>query len=297
MSSHIIPLHTKFFYGIGQLSEGMTKISFSLFVLFFYTQLLGIPGYYTGIALCISLVFDAFIDIWVGILSDQWHSKWGRRHPFMLISALPLAISFYLLFSPPEMLKHSDLALATWLTVFAILTRLWTSVFQVPYLSLGAELSKNSKERTKIVGFRYAFSNIGVIIVLVVGFQFFFVPTKEISNGQMNPAAYSPFAFCFALFIIVSILISVWGTHKEIPRLLKINPLQKNHHSTAEMFKHNASKITIALNNNSFRALLYSLIISYILVGIVNNINIFMLTFFWEFNTTEIAIVSSTLNL
>lgn len=78
MSSNIIPLHTKLFYGIGQLSEGMTKISFSLFILFFYTQLLGIPGYYTGIALCISLVFDAFADLWVGILSDQWHSKWGR---------------------------------------------------------------------------------------------------------------------------------------------------------------------------------------------------------------------------
>jgi len=295
MSSRLIPLHTKFFYGIGQLSEGMTKISFSLFILFFYTQLLGIPGYYTGTALCIALVFDAFADLWVGIVSDQWHSKWGRRHPFMFVSAIPLAISFYLLFSPPELLKHSNLGLAIWLTVFAIMTRFWTSVFQVPYLSLGAELSKNSQERTKIVSFRYAFSNIGVIIVLIIGFQFFFIPTKDIVNGQMNPEAYSPFAFCLGLLIIISTFLSVFGTRKEIPSLLKINPVEKHNRSTAEEFKHNLSKISVALNNNSFRALLYSLIISYILVGIVNNINIFMLTFFWEFNTTEIAIVSSVI--
>lgn len=295
MSSRLIPLHTKFFYGIGQLAEAMTKNSFNLFILFFYTQLLGIPGYYTGAALCIALVFDAFTDLLVGVVSDQWHSKWGRRHPFMLISAIPLAISFYLLFSPPELLKHSNLGLAVWLTVFAIMTRFWTSVFQVPYLSLGAELSKNSQERTKIVSFRFAFSNIGVIIVLIIGFQFFFIPTKDIVNGQMNPEAYSPFAFCLGLLIIISTLLSVFGTRKEIPSLLKINSVEKHNRSTAEEFKHNFSKITVALNNNSFRALLYSLIISYILVGIVNNINIFMLTFFWELNNTEISIVSSVI--
>lgn len=296
-TSHLIPLRTKFFYGIGQLSEGMTKISFSLFVLFFYTQLLGIPGYYTGIALCIALVFDAFADIWVGILSDQWHSKWGRRHPFMLVAALPLAICFYLLFSPPEIIKHSNLALAIWLTVFAILTRWWTTVFQVPYLSLGAELSKNSKERTKIVGFRYAFTNIGLIVALMTGFGFFFVPTQNFVNGQMNPAAYSPFALCIGILVIFSVFISVFGTHKEIPRLIKATPVQKNNNSIIETLKHNLGKITVALKNKSFRALLYSLVISYIMVGIVNNLNIYMLTFFWELTTKEISIVASIIFL
>jgi GPH family glycoside/pentoside/hexuronide:cation symporter len=292
-ASPLVPLNTKLFYGIGQLSEGMSKISFTLFVLFFYTQLLGIPGYYTGTALCIALILDAFADLWMGVLSDQWHSKWGRRHPFMLVSALPLSLCFYLLFSPPEFLKSSALGLAAWLTVFATLTRWWTTVFQVPYLSLGAELSQNSQERTKIVGFRYAFSNIGLIITLAIGFSFFFVPTKEFSNGQMNPAAYSPFAFCLGLLMISSILISVFGTYKEIPRLVKATPVEKNNHSVLETLKHNGDKIKVALKNNSFRALLYSLIISFIMVGIVNNMSIFMLTFFWELNATEIPIIAS----
>ncbi len=293
MSSHIIPFNTKLFYGIGQLSEGMTKIAFSLFVLFFYTQLLGIPGYYTGAALCIALIFDAFADLWIGILSDKWHSKWGRRHPFMLISALPLAISFYFLFSPPDIIKHSDLGLAVWLTLFAILTRFWTSVFQVPYLSLGAELSSDGKERTKIVSFRYAFSNIGVIITLALGFSIFFVPTPEFDNGQMNLAAYSPFAFCLSLFMIGSILITVFGTYTEISHLVTTTPLEKTDYTTLETLKHNFNTIKVALKNNSFRALLSSLIISFIMVGIVNNMSIFMLTFFWELNTTQISIIAS----
>jgi len=296
-SLRIIPLSSKIFYGIGQISEGMTTISFNLFILFFYTQLLGIPGYYTGISLFIALIFDAFSDLWVGIMSDQWHSKWGRRHPFMLFSAIPLAVCFYLLFSPPDFLRGSDIMLALWLTILAMLTRLWMTFFQVPYLSFGAELSKNTKERTKIVGYRYAFSNIGVIIALIIGFQLFFIPTEEFSNGQMNPAVYSPFALCLSLLMTVSILISVFGTHKEIPYLIKTTPAQKNNHSISQAFKHNAGKITIALKNNSFRWLLFSLIVSYIMVGIINNLNFFIVTFFWELNTDEIAIVSSAIFL
>ncbi|MDQ7091556.1 MAG: MFS transporter [Methylococcales bacterium] len=131
-SSHSISLPTKLFFGIGQISEGMFTLSFSLFVLFFYTQLLGIPGYYTGIALFIALIFDAFSDIWVGTLSDQWHSQWGRRHPFMLFSAVPLAIAFYCLFSPPDFLVGSDFFLAIWLTFFCHINPISDDFFSSP---------------------------------------------------------------------------------------------------------------------------------------------------------------------
>lgn len=292
---HIVPLTTKLGYGVGQISEGMVTLAFSLFVLFFYTQLLGIPGYYTGIALFIALIFDAISDPWVGVISDNWHSKWGRRHPFMFFSAIPLMLSFYLLFSPPDALLGSDIGLAIWLAVLAILTRLLMTFFQVPYLSLGAELSQDFKERTKIVGFRYAFSNIGVIAAIMIGFQLFFLPTEEFSDGQMNPQAYSPFALTLGILMAVSILMSVFSTRKEIPRLNKAAPHQERSTSLMHMLHKNLAKIKVAFANYSFRWLVLSIVTAYVMVGIINSLNFFMVTFFWELDTDDIAIVSSAI--
>ena len=97
-----LTLNTKFAYGIGQLAEGLKNSALGTFVLFYYNQVLGLPGTLAGLALAIALFFDAFTDPFAGSISDNWRSKMGRRHPFMYASALPLGICFYLLFSPPE---------------------------------------------------------------------------------------------------------------------------------------------------------------------------------------------------
>lgn len=292
--SSIIPMTTKLGYGIGQMSEGMLTIAFNLFVLFFYTQLLEMPGHYTGVALFIALIFDAVFDPCVGVISDQWHSKWGRRHPFMLFSAVPLAISFYFLFSPPAFLLHSHLGLAIWLIIFAISTRFCMALFEVPYLSLGAELTQNFKERTKIVGYRYAFSNVGVITTIVIGFQLFFTPTPEFSNGQMNPAVYSPFALFLGTLMMIIILTSALSTLREIPRLIKVPPREADL-PIKQVIKDNFHNIRVALQNDSFRWLLFGIVTAYLMVGAINNLNFFMTTFFWELKSHQIAIVSSVI--
>lgn len=104
-----LSFNTKFAYGIGQLAEGLKNSALSTFVLFYYNQVLGLPGTLAGLALAIALIFDAFTDPLAGSLSDNWHSTMGRRHPFMYASALPLGICFYLLFAPPSGLSEWEL--------------------------------------------------------------------------------------------------------------------------------------------------------------------------------------------
>ncbi|MDQ7091555.1 MAG: MFS transporter [Methylococcales bacterium] len=169
--------------------------------------------------------------------------------------------------------------------------------FQVPYLSLGAELSNDTSERTQLVSFRYVFSNIGILIILILGFQLFFSPTLEFPDGQMNPAAYSPFAFFIGVFMMVSILISVWGTRNEIAYLKSVPSPVKRSASIQEIFKCNFYKLNVALENHSFRWLVLSLIISYVMIGIMNNLSFFMMSFFWELTASEIGIVSSIIFL
>ena len=163
---------TKFAFGIGQMAEGIKNNAFSTFLLLYYNQVLGLSGTLSGLAIMIALCFDAITDPLAGSLSDGWRSRWGRRHPFMYASALPLGIAFYLLFAPPAGLTEFETFL--WLTVFAVLTRGAMTLYHVPHLALGAELSDDYAERTSIVSYRMLFGVLGGALTILIGFSVFF---------------------------------------------------------------------------------------------------------------------------
>ena len=147
-NDRLVPFSSKFAFGIGQFAEGLKNTGFGLFILFYYNQVLGLSGTLAGAALFIALMFDAITDPLAGSLSDNFRSKFGRRHPFMYASAVPLALAFYGLFSPLAGL--SEWGLFAWLTLFAVLTRGAMTLYHVPHLALGAEMTENYQERTRI---------------------------------------------------------------------------------------------------------------------------------------------------
>src|SRR5262245_65533589 len=97
-----LPLHTKFLYGLGQAAEGIKNYAFEWFLFFYYNQVLGLSGKLVGLAALITLACDAVMDPLAGSWSDNLHHRWGRRHPFMYASALPLGIGFALAIRVPR---------------------------------------------------------------------------------------------------------------------------------------------------------------------------------------------------
>src|SRR6202000_3275465 len=83
----------KLFYGFGSIAYGVKDFGFGTLLLFYYNQVVGLPAAECSLAILVVLWVDAFADPIVGQLSDNLHSRWGRRHPFMYASAFPLAIS------------------------------------------------------------------------------------------------------------------------------------------------------------------------------------------------------------
>ena len=126
----------------------------------FYTQVVGVPAPMVGLALTLALVLDAVLDPIVGYWSDNFHSKWGRRHPFMYASAIPVAVSFFLLWTPPKGWDHQ--ALFWYLLTFAILTRDALTFFETPNAALGPELTKDYDERSALQSWRSFFGWVGV---------------------------------------------------------------------------------------------------------------------------------------
>ena len=202
--------HQKLTYGFGQLGEGFQNGAFEAFLFFFYTQVLGLPGTLAGAAVLIALLFDAVTDPLIGSLSDSAKTRWGRRHPFMMLSAIPAALCFYLVFTPPAGLSEYHLFL--WLTGFAVLVRASMTLFVVPYSAMTAELSDDPTERTSIGAYRSVFSILGWLSVSMAGTLYFFRATPDYELGTLNPAAYPAFGAAIAIAIAIPIAVSTFAT-------------------------------------------------------------------------------------
>lgn len=274
---------TKFSYGIGQGAEGMKTAAFNVFLLFYYVQVLGLPGTYAGIAIGVALIFDAITDPLTGSVSDNWRSRLGRRHPFMYAAAVPLGVAFYLLFAPPDL---GRLGLAVWLGTFAVLTRAAMTLYYVPHIALGAELSEDFHERTTVVAYRYFFNYVGYLVLYGLGFLVFFVDTPEFPRGQFDKSQYAPFAACVAVLMAIVVVASALGTQDQIARLPK--PEQRGSSvSLAGVIGRMFGELRSALGNRSFRFLFTGVLVIFMMVGIDNALMLHVNTYFWELTSSD----------
>ncbi len=278
-----LPFSIKFWFGVGQAAEGIKNAAFSIFLLFYYTQVLGLPGYLTGLGIFIALVFDAVTDPLLGSLSDSFRHRWGRRHPFMYASAVPLGASFWLVFSPPASLGQSGLFL--WLCVFTVLTRAALTLYHVPHLALGAELTDDYRERNIVVAYRTFFQFIGPIALFFVSGSVFFLATSEYSNGQMNPAAYPPMALLFGIVMMLVVIASALGTHAMIPRLPQPVPTQR--FRLLGIFGECAQ----ALQNHSFRTFFLGILFFFVARGTELALYMNMGTYFWRLDGPQVSLI------
>ncbi len=270
-------------YGLGQLPEGIKSAAFGFFLLFYYNQVLGLSGTLGGIAVFLALLVDAVSDPLVGSLSDFTRSRWGRRHPYMYASAIPFALSFLLLFAPPSDLGQTGLFL--WLLCFATLTRTAMTFYQVPYLAMGAELTQNYDERTLMASLRNVFQLLGMFLVLIVGNLLFFHATDAFANGQLNPAAYLPFALACTPILLLGVWLAAAGTHSEIARLPRASQRVRGAWQQA------LDDVRQAFAIPSFVAIVGASVLFGVNQGMVSALHLYTATYFFELTSNQITLL------
>ena len=226
---------TKFFYGFGSISFGIKNNGFSYFVLFVYVFVFGLPAWMAGLALNLILVADAFTDPLVGYYSDRLRSKWGRRHPFMYAAAIPVTLSFYFLWSPPDNL--TNLELFFYLLICATIIRVFITFYEIPSIALGPELTDNYVERTSLMSYRYFFGWFGGLTTYNLVW-WYYAPkyeTEIYTSGRFNPDLWPEWGLVAALLIFLGIVVTSLGTHKHIPNL--IEPPKRKKKEIPEGFK------------------------------------------------------------
>jgi GPH family glycoside/pentoside/hexuronide:cation symporter len=154
--------------GYGAAEIGITSIEFFLqfYVLKFYTDVVGLAPGMAGLALGLAMAWDAIAEPLMGTISDHTRTRWGKRLPYVVGGAPLLAASFMLLFSPPHLDTQAE---KFWfLLLFYILVNTGMTIVAVPHAAFGGELSSDLDERTEIFGWRFLFTNVGLVLGILI---------------------------------------------------------------------------------------------------------------------------------
>lgn len=287
MSNSTSSLSTKIFYGSGATAFGLKDAGFNYFLLIYYNQVLGLDAFLTGLALAIAVAIDAVSDVAVGHLSDNWHSKWGRRHPFMFAAILPVVISFYLLWNPPAVFTTTDTVLFFYLLAVAVLVRSGITFFEVPNAALGPELTKDYDDRTRLMAFRYLFGWLGGLTISVLTFMVL-LPSDAL--GQMGPTGYEKLGLVGSAAMLVMMLFSCVGTTRHIPDLYKPAQNERSLYST-ESLKRLVEQFKAMFRNPSFISVFLSALFFGAAAGLGAALSLYLTTFFWGLSSGEIGYI------
>jgi len=268
----------KLSYGMGSLVEGVSTTVIGTFLFFYYTAVLGLPGSLVGIAAAISLVADAIADPLLGSVSDNTRSRWGRRIPFMTFGGPAVALSLGLAFSPPA--HASATLLFIWLTAMSLALRFAVSIFNVPFIALGAELTEDYAERSSVVAWRWMFYIFGLLAATVLGYLVFLGGP----HGQLRAAGYPPLAWSTAALVLVGGVGSVIGIRWFAASL----PVSARDRTS--LFRRLGGELVEIFRNPSFRIMFATSVLFWVAQGVNSTLGVHVNTYVWLLSPPQIFI-------
>ncbi|WP_279246630.1 MFS transporter [Candidatus Litorirhabdus singularis] len=270
----------KWAYAVGNIPFAAKDAAFANFVVFYYTQIHGLSGTLAGLAMFIALSWDAISDPIVGSWSDNFRSRWGRRHPLLVAGGLPTALLFLALFTPPE--QFGDAGIFLWLLGVSILLRTFLTIYFIPYSAMGAELSTDYDERTIIAKARVTMGWLAGMALPAVAFILFFGPRDGV-DGRLVAVNYWHYGVLSALVAGITAVVCIIGTRSVIPRLPTASPAHK--FSWRDPLK----DLQMALTNRNFRLSVGANLAFGMSAGVYTTLSLYLGTYFWEFSADQLA--------
>lgn len=282
-----LPLRLKLVHGMGSIAYGVKDNGFSTFLLLFYNQVLGLDAALVSTALMLALFIDAFIDPFVGHMSDRTYTRWGKRLPWLYFASIPLGFAWLLLWAPPEG-AHGHTFL--YLLVTAVFVRALVSCCEVPSVSLVPELTRDYDERTSLMRFRYLFAWAGGLLMLFLAYNVFLRPDATHKVGQLNPEGYWEYGLFGGLLIAASVFLSAVGQHQRVARLPESRPAPTN-------IGHAFDEIRQSLSNRAFLTFAAAAALAVISQGTTFALSNYLYLYVWKFDQTAFGYYPSVLFL
>jgi len=167
MNSQIVSNKVRAAYGIGDYAICLYWSGVGLYLLYFYTDIIGITPLLAGWIYALGIAWDAITDPFMGYIAERTRTKMGSYRPYIFYGAIPLALSFVLLFWVPP---FEGTELFIFLLTVNLIHRTCFTVVSVPYSSLTARITDDSDERTKLTTARMIGASFGTLTVSALGF-------------------------------------------------------------------------------------------------------------------------------
>nr|WP_299337535.1 MFS transporter [Allomuricauda sp.] len=234
-------------YGLGDMAANFYMGFFSIFLLYYYTDVWGLAPAAVGVMFLVSKIIDAVSDPGMGLIADRTQTRWGKYRPYLLYMAIPYGVLGYLVFLGPDL---SDTGKLIYAYVTYILVYIAFTAINVPYSALLAVISPVAEERTKATTYRFIFAGLGSLLIAM-----FATPLATFFGGGDEAKGFRLTMALFATLAVI-IFIIVFLTTKE-----RIKPTVEHNSSVR-------SDLAALLKNTSWIAL--SIMSILLIVGIAS---------------------------
>ncbi|RJQ09099.1 MAG: MFS transporter, partial [Bacillota bacterium] len=252
-----LSLASKVFYGSGDIFGGGAMVIIGFFFLFFMTEVAHLEPALAGLVLLVGKVWDAINDPLMGYLSDRTRSRFGRRRVYFLAGALPIVVTFTLLWVVPP--ASSQWALFAYFALISILFDTVLTMVMVPYSALMQEMTTDYNERSSLTGWRMAFSNLSSLVAAVV-------PTIIVGAFAEATTGYRMMGLAFGLFFALPWLgVFAFTTERRREEAVTRFNLLTDARDT--------------LMNRSFRSLIGVYLLTYLALDIVSAVIMYFMTY------------------
>lgn len=198
-----VKLKEKISYGFGDFASSMFWTLFSMFLLFFYTDVFGITAAAAGTMFLVTRLWDTLNDPIMGMIGDRTRTRWGKFRPYLLFVAIPFAIIGVLTFTTPDLSPDGKLVYAY--ITYTLMMMVYTAI-NVPYASLLGVMTKDTDERTSLASFRFIGGFAGGLFVTATAHylvEYFSAGSDQATGYQMTILIYAALA---ALFFVLTFL-------------------------------------------------------------------------------------------
>ena len=199
--SEVLSVKEKIGYGMGDAASHIIFDNVMLYMMFFYTDIFGIPAGFVGTMFLLARALDAISDPCMGLIADRTRSRWGKFRPWILFGAIPFGIVCVLAYTTPDLSLNGKMVYAA--ITYTLLTLLYT-VVNIPYCALGGVITNDPTQRISLQSWRFVLATAGGMLSTVL-----MMPLVNLIGGDdkafgfqggiavLSVVAFLMLAFCF----------------------------------------------------------------------------------------------------
>ncbi|AWH87742.1 glycoside-pentoside-hexuronide family transporter [Limnobaculum parvum] len=206
MHNQILSKREKIGYGLGDAASHIVFDNVMLYMMFFYTDIFGIPAGFVGTMFLLARALDAISDPCMGLLADRTRTRWGKFRPYVLFGAVPFGIVCVFAYSSPELSMTGKMVYAA--VTYTLLTLMYT-VVNIPYCALGGVITANPTQRISLQSYRFVLATAGGMLSTVL-----MMPLVELI-GQGNKVVGFQGGIAVLAVVAVVMLAICFATTKE----------------------------------------------------------------------------------